>query len=560
MTYLSLICQALEFITRDYEPQYYYWELLEAWKKLCLVGFFSIILTGQIEQLFIAFLCSLFYLLLISITSPYRSIADDVVAKVCNSGLVAVFFFALALKIGSLTDVIDIYLTNQLRTLFTYNVLFASVGTTAACAVALAITMAFAAQEVINAAQRPILQLHSTSGPPVLSIQHNMHWHLFLSHIWGSGQDQCATIKRQLSLLLPDVSIFLDIDDLESIDKLEEYIEGSQVIMIFVSKGYFKSNNCLREVRCAVAKKKPLTLVHDTATYLQSFSPLGIIKNEECPDDLRPIFDCKEVIEWHRIKDFQLVGLKLLAEEVLLGCPNIYNRLLASGRLTSSPQHPLYNDIFVPGELTNQKLGFIRPVSLYSSSSNPGASMAAEVIVSAIEGLGLSAKPPPEATHFLLYLAHETWVGEAGERLAEEVRQMMSLSLPIVMLHENDMANGGCEFSRFFETTPSHLIHDGLYNALALAYYPGHCRLTSLYLVAKALGAKPLRASKFNLEHSCSSSTEAAKVVRVQQLSRRRSLFRGSRSDRSHGDAVASQRFESSAVTTESEGETDLVV
>ena len=544
----SLVCQALEFVTRDYEPQYYYWELLEAWKKLCLVGFFSIILTGQIEQLLIAFLCSLFYLLLISITSPFRSISDDVIAKVCNSGLVAVFFFALVLKIGSLTDVIDIYLTNQLRTLFTYNVLFVSVGMTAACAVALAITVAFAAQQVIHAAQRPILQFRSTSAPPVLSIQHGMLWHLFLSHIWGSGQDQCATIKRQLSLLLPGVSIFLDIDDLESIDKLEEYIEQSQVTMIFVSKGYFKSNNCLREVRCAVAKKKPLTLVHDTATYLQSYLPLETIKNEECPDDMRPIFDSKEVIEWHRLKDFQLVGLKLLAEEMLLGCPNIYKMLLASGRLASSPQHPLYNDIFVPGELTNQKLGFVRSVSLYASPSNPGASKAAEVIVSAIEGLSLSAKPPPEATHFLLYLSHETWVGEAGERLAEEVRLMMSHSLPIVMLHENDMANGGCEFSRFFETTPSHLIHDGLYNALALAYYPGHCRLTSLYLVAKALGAKPLRASKLNLERS-SSSTEAVNVVRVQRLSRRSSPSRDSRSDRS--DAVASRGCESSAVTIE---------
>ena len=31
--------------------------------------------------------------------------------------------------------------------------------------------------------------------------------------IWGTGQDQCATIKRQLSMLLPGVSIFLDVDE-----------------------------------------------------------------------------------------------------------------------------------------------------------------------------------------------------------------------------------------------------------------------------------------------------------------------------------------------------------
>ena len=34
------------------------------------------------------------------------------------------------------------------------------------------------------------------------------------SHIWSTGQDQCAIIKRQLQLLLPGVIVFLDIDDL----------------------------------------------------------------------------------------------------------------------------------------------------------------------------------------------------------------------------------------------------------------------------------------------------------------------------------------------------------
>ena len=41
----------------------------------------------------------------------------------------------------------------------------------------------------------------------------------------------------------------------------------------------------------------------------------------------------------------------------------------------------------------------------------------------AIAGLELSPDPPPAvSTHFLLYVALETFVGEAGERLAEEVR------------------------------------------------------------------------------------------------------------------------------------------
>ena len=88
------------------------------------------------------------------------------------------------------------------------------------------------------------------------------------------------------------------VDDLESIDALEEYVDATAVIMIFVSKGYFKSKNCLRrtslapapeahaacspwhhrpwsrrppslldrEARCTVDKRKPLTLAHDSAS------------------------------------------------------------------------------------------------------------------------------------------------------------------------------------------------------------------------------------------------------------------------------------------------------
>ena len=34
-------------------------------------------------------------------------------------------------------------------------------------------------------------------------------YHIFLSHVWSSGQDQAATIKRQLQRMLPGVGVFL---------------------------------------------------------------------------------------------------------------------------------------------------------------------------------------------------------------------------------------------------------------------------------------------------------------------------------------------------------------
>jgi hypothetical protein len=58
----------------------------------------------------------------------------------------------------------------------------------------------------------PVLHDAQTMEPPVLLLGSGKRYHLFLSHVWSTGQDQCAVIKRQLQLLLPGVVIFLDVD------------------------------------------------------------------------------------------------------------------------------------------------------------------------------------------------------------------------------------------------------------------------------------------------------------------------------------------------------------
>ena len=133
--------------------------------------------------------------------------------------------------------------------------------------------------------------------------------------------------------------------------------------MIFVSKGYFKSINCLREADCTVAKGKHIALMHDP---VKGGAPLEVIKEHECPEHLLgPIFMCPDgvtarpVITWHRIKDFQLVSLKLLTEQMLLGCATYANLL----------ELPLY----LPGEISARKLMLSKKVRL-ACSCNPCAS------------------------------------------------------------------------------------------------------------------------------------------------------------------------------------------
>ena len=81
-------------------------------------------------------------------------------------------------------------------------------------------------------------------------------------------------------------------------------------------------------------------------------------------------------------------------------------------------------------------------------------------------------------------------MGDKGELFANEVRAARANGFQMVMVHENDEADGGCEFARFFETTPQDLIADGLYKALAYAWYPDPFRQVSVALVALAFGAE----------------------------------------------------------------------
>jgi len=176
-------------------------------------------------------------MLLTAVASPFKSDVDDSVAKAFGFALVAVFFFALVIKVNVLAEDVDTFLGGQQRDDFSFNIVVVSTGMTIAVALALVMTVLMALQQFVHAARAPNIKLRSTSGRPALTMGHGITWHLFLSQcasssqmcrlthalthtccglcsrsIWGTGQDQCAIIKSQLLLLLPGVSIFLDVD------------------------------------------------------------------------------------------------------------------------------------------------------------------------------------------------------------------------------------------------------------------------------------------------------------------------------------------------------------
>ena len=293
-------------------------------------------------------------------------------------------------------------------------------------------------------------------------------------------------------------------------------------MLFFLSKKYFGSRNCLKEIVASLEQGKPLVLVQEQQED-KGGGPLEILKAECRNDEMREaVFEGRTPIAWHRISHFQNLTLKLIATEMLRNGPRFQGSLSGG----NAPEDPV---LIQHGEVNTSKLTLPQPLVLWCSAGNPGAADVAEELVTSMANNGTAIRvvdtmPDVQALReygesavMLLYLNKDTWV-EQGEVLERDVRAARKLQadLKVVLVHENDKAKGGCEFGDLFGTTPQELIDDGIYrsgrrltliahcpieraitNALcvpcgsdiAIALHTPPHRAVSLALVAQALGA-----------------------------------------------------------------------
>ena len=93
-------------------------------------------------------------------------------------------------------------------------------------------------------------------------------------------------------------------------------MRATGVMLFFLSKHYFTSRNCLREVKATIDEKLPLVLVHEQQEE-KGGGPLEMMR-AECRKEMRPyVFDERAPITWHRISHYQNLTLKLIATEML---------------------------------------------------------------------------------------------------------------------------------------------------------------------------------------------------------------------------------------------------
>ncbi len=96
----------------------------------------------------------------------------------------------------------------------------------------------------------------------------------------------------------------------------------------------------------------------------------------------------------------------------------------------------------------------------------------------------------PDRQHFMLLLNGETFVGEPGEQLAQQVQAHMYAAQPLLLVHECDTL----AFGHFLEITPRDLLVAGIYRDIATPLFTSEpLRAVSLALLGQKLGATPVK-------------------------------------------------------------------
>jgi hypothetical protein len=512
--------KACRFLWRDYHPTFLFWEVIDTLRKLVLTALILFVDTEQgatkMMRIVLATLISSSFVVILALVRPFKRSDDLILACFSNLLLTTTFVTGIVIKLcedGQWSENCKAFVgfsSSYQASLFvmTFSILM------------MVFTLGFVAVKIFAAVTAPTIRLKTTGREPFLELPAGCIFHGFISHTWGTGQDQTHTIVRQLQLLVPEIKIWLDVDNLDDVGKLEEAVTTAGNFLIFLSKGYFASKNCRRELYAARAADKPMIAIQE-ADKNKGGADIDELK-EECRkyctsedavalafptfpgsnEVLKQVFGEEQhemPIVWVRVHDFQIASLK----EVVL-------RLLQNSSYYKSGGHAdeLASGLMVPGEIGT--FGFKSPVTLLVCSANEGAwRIAKELQAVSVEGRGAirisleeadtvvneHSTAPQGKTAMLLYLTKDTFLDSDG-KVADAVQQALDLNISIALVAEQDVFRGGCPFSVFFDQTPKHLQVQPytLYNELAVPYYPStvHSIISRRHVLRK-MGAEELR-------------------------------------------------------------------
>jgi hypothetical protein len=283
------------------------------------------------------------------------------------------------------------------------------------------------------------------------------------------------------------VRIWLDVDDIEGYGgNLEQAVSDSKVFIVFVSKDYFASMNCRREIITAVRLGKPFIVIYEGDQFA-----LESMMNEckRCCTGTTDDDTLSKILQHLEQDSTPWVDEKIYSAKAL----NItFTMLLANLPYYQSHPEKLEGGVYVPGELGALKL--TSAVNLIICQSNEGASDVAHELMSVagndsslisfadnitdadelnmsyifisegeidvtthMEDIPPCGKLPQQV--MILYLNQKIFEHNTDD-LTGMLKRVIDQGIEIILLHELDPERKGCKFDQFFHQTPMELLEE----------------------------------------------------------------------------------------------------
>lgn len=301
---LTELSRSTAFLHQEYRKELFWWELVEMLRRLLLVGL-MVLLQGSMMQMIVGTVLAVAFLLFQVQASPYKSFSDSFLASTTNFCLVIIFIVSYAFKDYEFAALPDIKMKMSIEQQQVYVIKQLDLTLIAVLTTVFSLVFAFflfVVQLIAEAKRHHFEVLANRSRRLRLKVDSTMvdvpaiaanSYHVFLSHVWSSGQDQMRIVKQRLVEMLPELVVFLDVDgeskhasvtapppfpsavtprlhllsllrsDLKEIGSLEEYVKRTSNMLVYCTKGYLTSRNCQKELIASTRMAKPIITLVD---------------------------------------------------------------------------------------------------------------------------------------------------------------------------------------------------------------------------------------------------------------------------------------------------------
>ncbi len=536
---ISPFANSLRFLWGDYTNTAWYWDIIDIYRKICLTGLiiFLDLFEGsnRVLRLLIAAVVSVLFLCVLLVLQPYQQRINNYYALVMNFTLVCCFVLGIILKLCEDEEIgSSNFEDNQSQSCSR----FIGRGFNSSRASILVVTLAFgllflsmgmAVFLSYVSFTAPKVQVIATKKKPNLELPEYCTHHVFVSHTWKTGQAKTHAIVRKLQMIVPGLSVWLDVDELNDISKLEDCVEKSAVFILYYSKYYFESQNCRREVYAAMKFNKPMILifeggdtvieemisectVHCESSDISKPSSESILKKLLGDED-----ENNENVLWINEGRFSAAAMNQLCYQILKHLPYYQKNknVLREGiqvpgelgkvQLSSKIQILVYDNNEgchdFANELKNtinldqsQDLVDVQDAELYFGFKDTGGDEECHGFPLRSEKSLAKVDLGHGSSFFLLYLNEFTFRSDRiiQDSLISLVKACIEKDVKVILVNETDSSKGGCSFDKFLAIAPAELQRApiSLFNEISIPLFTKEeYRIVSIRQVLCKMGA-----------------------------------------------------------------------